>query len=55
LLLDADQKFRAAGFLPHEAIFQAGRRRLRPIVMTAPAQAVASTAAGNLNRKLILL
>ncbi|HEV2176453.1 MAG TPA: efflux RND transporter permease subunit [Terriglobia bacterium] len=35
LLLDADQKFRAAGFSPHEAIFQAGRRRLRPIVMTA--------------------
>jgi multidrug efflux pump subunit AcrB len=35
LLLDADQKFRAAGFAPHEAIFQAGRRRLRPITMTA--------------------
>ncbi len=35
LLLDADEKFRAAGFSPEESIFQAGRRRLRPIVMTA--------------------
>ncbi len=35
LLLDADEKFRAAGFSREEAIFQAGRRRLRPIVMTA--------------------
>jgi multidrug efflux pump subunit AcrB len=35
LLLDADDKFRAAGFPPEEAIFQAGRRRLRPIAMTA--------------------
>jgi multidrug efflux pump subunit AcrB len=35
LLLDADEKFRAAGFAREEAIFQAGRRRLRPIVMTA--------------------
>lgn len=35
LLLDADEKFRAAGFSAEEAIFQAGRRRLRPIVMTA--------------------
>ncbi len=35
LLLDADEKFRAAGFSSAEAIFQAGRRRLRPIVMTA--------------------
>ena len=35
LLLDADQKFRAAGFSPEEAMVQAGRRRLRPIVMTA--------------------
>jgi multidrug efflux pump subunit AcrB len=35
LLLDADQRFRAAGFSPREAILQAGRRRLRPIVMTA--------------------
>jgi multidrug efflux pump subunit AcrB len=35
LLLDADQRFRAAGFSPREAMVQAGRRRLRPIVMTA--------------------
>jgi multidrug efflux pump subunit AcrB len=35
LLLDADQKFLAAGFSKEESIFQAGRRRLRPIVMTA--------------------
>ena len=35
LLLDANQKFRAAGFTPEEAMIQAGRRRLRPIVMTA--------------------
>jgi len=35
LLLDADQKFRAAGYAPREAMVQAGRRRLRPIVMTA--------------------
>ena len=35
LLLDADQKFRAWGFAPREAMVQAGRRRLRPIVMTA--------------------
>jgi len=35
LLLDADQKFRALGFAPEEAMLQAGRRRLRPIVMTA--------------------
>jgi CzcA family heavy metal efflux pump len=35
LLLDADQKFRALGYLPHDAMIQAGRRRLRPIVMTA--------------------
>ena len=35
LLLDADEKFRAAGFSLEESIFQAGRRRLRPIVMTA--------------------
>ena len=34
LLLDADQKFRAVGFSA-EAMVQAGRRRLRPIVMTA--------------------
>ena len=35
LLLDADQKMRALGLTPHDAILQAGRRRLRPIVMTA--------------------
>ncbi len=35
LLLDANQKFSAAGFSPEEAMIQAGRRRLRPIVMTA--------------------
>lgn len=35
LLLDADQKFRFAGFPAEEAMVQAGRRRLRPIVMTA--------------------
>ncbi len=37
LLLDADQRFRAAGLTPHDAMIQAGRRRLRPIVMTAMA------------------
>jgi len=35
LLLDADQKFRNAGLPAEEAMLQAGRRRLRPIVMTA--------------------
>jgi multidrug efflux pump subunit AcrB len=35
LLLDAEQKFRAAGLSSEEAIIQASRRRLRPIVMTA--------------------
>jgi multidrug efflux pump subunit AcrB len=35
LLLDAEQKFRAAGLSSTEAIIQASRRRLRPIVMTA--------------------
>ena len=35
LLLDANQKFLSAGLTPGEAIIQAGRRRLRPIVMTA--------------------
>ena len=35
LLLDADQKFRSLQFSPEEAMIQAGRRRLRPIVMTA--------------------
>jgi multidrug efflux pump subunit AcrB len=37
LLLDANQKFLAFGFAPEEAMIQAGRRRLRPIVMTAMA------------------
>jgi len=37
LLLDANQKFRTVGFSPEEAMVQAGRRRLRPIVMTAMA------------------
>ncbi len=40
LLLDANEKFRSAGFSAAEAIFQAGRRRLRPIVMTAIAAVV---------------
>jgi multidrug efflux pump subunit AcrB len=35
LLLDADQKSRALGFSAEDAMLQAGRRRLRPIVMTA--------------------
>ena len=35
LLLDADQKFRALGFSAEDAMLQASRRRLRPIVMTA--------------------
>ena len=37
LLLDANQKFRHVGFSAEEAMIQAGRRRLRPIVMTAMA------------------
>jgi multidrug efflux pump subunit AcrB len=37
LLLDANQKFRSVGFAAEEALIQAGRRRLRPIVMTAMA------------------
>jgi multidrug efflux pump subunit AcrB len=35
LLLDANQKFAHPGFAPEEAMIQAGRRRLRPIFMTA--------------------
>jgi multidrug efflux pump subunit AcrB len=35
LLLDANEKFRSIGFSAEESIIQAGRRRLRPIVMTA--------------------
>jgi CzcA family heavy metal efflux pump len=37
LLLDANKKFRAEGMSMEEAIVHAGRRRLRPIVMTAMA------------------
>jgi multidrug efflux pump subunit AcrB len=37
LLLDANQKFLSVGFSAEEALIQAGRRRLRPIVMTAMA------------------
>ena len=37
LLLDANQKFRGVGYDAEEALVQAGRRRLRPIVMTAMA------------------
>jgi len=37
LLLDANQKFLSVGFPAEEAMIQAGRRRLRPIVMTAMA------------------
>ena len=35
LLLDAESRFRAEGLSAEEAILQAGRRRLRPILMTA--------------------
>src|SRR5690242_18185735 len=35
LLLDADHRFRDLGFAAEEAMVQAGRRRLRPIAMTA--------------------
>ncbi len=35
LLLDADQRFRAAGTPPEESMIRAGERRLRPIMMTA--------------------
>ena len=35
LLLDADQKFRLLGLPDRDAMLQASRRRLRPIVMTA--------------------
>jgi CzcA family heavy metal efflux pump len=35
LLLDADQRFRAEGVEPEQAMLQAGERRLRPILMTA--------------------
>jgi multidrug efflux pump subunit AcrB len=35
LLLDADEKFRAQGSSPLQAMIEAGERRLRPILMTA--------------------
>jgi multidrug efflux pump subunit AcrB len=35
LLLDADQRFRQLGLSAEESMIQAGRRRLRPIAMTA--------------------
>jgi multidrug efflux pump subunit AcrB len=35
LLLDADQRFRAQGSKPRDAMIEAGERRLRPIMMTA--------------------
>jgi len=35
LLLDAEQRFRGLGLSAREAMIQAGRRRLRPICMTA--------------------
>jgi len=35
LLLDAEHRFRELGFSGEEAMIQAGRRRLRPIAMTA--------------------
>jgi multidrug efflux pump subunit AcrB len=35
LLLDADQRFRAFGLSAEDAMIEAGRRRLRPIAMTA--------------------
>src|SRR5260370_14789576 len=49
LLLDANQKFAHAGFEREEAMIQAGRRRLRPIFMTALA-----TVAGMLPLSLAL-
>src|SRR5207302_570997 len=35
LLLDAEAHFQESGMSPHDAMIQAGRRRLRPIAMTA--------------------
>ncbi len=49
LLLDADQKIRAEGVPPEEAMIRAGERRLRPIMMTALA-----TVAGMLPLSLAL-
>ena len=47
LLLDAEQRFRGLGMSAEEAMIQAGRRRLRPIAMTALA-----TVAGMLASRL---
>jgi multidrug efflux pump subunit AcrB len=35
LLLDADERFRLEGYSAHDALIEAGARRLRPILMTA--------------------
>ncbi len=35
LLLDAEHRFRAEGYSAHDAMIEAGERRLRPILMTA--------------------
>jgi multidrug efflux pump subunit AcrB len=35
LLLDAEHKYRDLGLSPEDSMIQAGRRRLRPIAMTA--------------------
>ena len=37
LLLDADERYRAEGLSPYDAMLNAAQRRLRPIVMTAVA------------------
>ncbi len=49
LLLDAEKKFRTGGAPPHQAMIEAGERRLRPILMTAVA-----TVAGMLPLSLAL-
>ena len=40
LLIDADQRFRAEGMAPYDAMVNASRRRLRPIMMTAVAAVI---------------
>jgi multidrug efflux pump subunit AcrB len=35
LLLDAEERYKSEGLEPMQAMLQAGRRRLRPILMTA--------------------